>query len=780
MDFEEVDLDLDNYSLYDLLDLFGFSINQKLQKNELQKAVENLKEMIITDEDGLGVDSDGDEQEQEEGEENSQDRRNELLEFVENAGKKMIELVNSVNQEDANAEMKETYCVYSTLDSRFRENMDDPTDSFDINPSDDLENVTSISLVSAQIPLSWFAIDPNKGNNFFYLGLVEHIKPCVCCDGSGACCDGSGACCDGSGACCDGSGACCDGSGACCDGSGACCDGSGACCDGSGACCDGSGACCDGSGACCDGSGACCDGSGACCDGSGACCDGSGACCDGSGSRTCCDGSGACCDGSGSGTCRDGSGACCDGSGSGTCCDLSGMGTYCDNIGNDIEDMNVIHGNVYSRGDYIEALRKQMEALDGIVDGVQNTSLSQATRESNCRKLLIRNNYDTDANQTGRRRIVWRRIIIDSGNYLHNELVEEIQEKINLAFADVTNLSGEAVFDISDPDPTNHRHVAVTYETTKPFKNRIAFENKMGDDPEYTILVRLYDPFGNQFVEATENTCLGYLMGWRNDLLLQYLAIQISQHRVGNGDSAETKDGGKVEGTTTPNVNGPNAIYVGVEDHANYSRRNHIGSALRDKILNDKTDCYIKEFIRRKINGQTQSQTLTGGGSSSNDGGNGNGSSNGSGNYVFEEDFLYTNDTLTSTRSDQSSFTPKQQEAIELKLSQLEAVIENKRKNGNLDNDCKDCKKQVKDDPAKILARISVDVPPVAVKELGYVQYRNFNSGAEDGSFTRDYIGPVTLTRMNVFLMDENGCRINLNDQDMSITMKICRSRLTS
>ena len=88
MDFEEVDLDLDNYSLYDLLDLFGFSINQKLQKNELQKAVENLKEMIITDEDGLGVDSDGDEQEQEEGEENSQDRRNELLEFVENAGKK--------------------------------------------------------------------------------------------------------------------------------------------------------------------------------------------------------------------------------------------------------------------------------------------------------------------------------------------------------------------------------------------------------------------------------------------------------------------------------------------------------------------------------------------------------------------------------------------------------------------------------------------------------------------------------------------------------------------
>ena len=703
MDFEEVDLDLDNYSLYDLLDLFGFSINQKLQKNELQKAVENLKEMIITDEDGLGVDSDGDEQEQEEGEENSQDRRNELLEFVENAGKKMIELVNSVNQEDANAEMKETYCVYSTLDSRFRENMDDPTDSFDINPSDDLENVTSISLVSAQIPLSWFAIDPNKGNNFFYLGLVEHIKPCVCCDGSGACCDGSGACCDGSGACCDGSG-----------------------------------------------------------------------------SRTCCDGSGACCDGSGSGTCRDGSGACCDGSGSGTCCDLSGMGTYCDNIGNDIEDMNVIHGNVYSRGDYIEALRKQMEALDGIVDGVQNTSLSQATRESNCRKLLIRNNYDTDANQTGRRRIVWRRIIIDSGNYLHNELVEEIQEKINLAFADVTNLSGEAVFDISDPDPTNHRHVAVTYETTKPFKNRIAFENKMGDDPEYTILVRLYDPFGNQFVEATENTCLGYLMGWRNDLLLQYLAIQISQHRVGNGDSAETKDGGKVEGTTTPNVNGPNAIYVGVEDHANYSRRNHIGSALRDKILNDKTDCYIKEFIRRKINGQTQSQTLTGGGSSSNDGGNGNGSSNGSGNYVFEEDFLYTNDTLTSTRSDQSSFTPKQQEAIELKLSQLEAVIENKRKNGNLDNDCKDCKKQVKDDPAKILARISVDVPPVAVKELGYVQYRNFNSGAEDGSFTRDYIGPVTLTRMNVFLMDENGCRINLNDQDMSITMKICRSRLTS
>ena len=697
MDFEEVDLDLDNYSLYDLLDLFGFSINQKLQKNELQKAVENLKEMIITDEDGLGVDSDGDEQEQEEGEENSQDRRNELLEFVENAGKKMIELVNSVNQEDANAEMKETYCVYSTLDSRFRENMDDPTDSFDINPSDDLENVTSISLVSAQIPLSWFAIDPNKGNNFFYLGLVEHIKPCVCCDGSGACCDGSGACCDGSGACCDGSGACCDGSGACCVGSG---------------------------------------------------------------SRTCC----------------DGSGACCDGSGSGTCCDLSGMGTYCDNIGNDIEDMNVIHGNVYSRGDYIEALRKQMEALDGIVDGVQNTSLSQATRESNCRKLLIRNNYDTDANQTGRRRIVWRRIIIDSGNYLHNELVEEIQEKINLAFADVTNLSGEAVFDISDPDPSNHRHVAVTYETTKPFKNRIAFENKMGDDPEYTILVRLYDPFGNQFVEATENTCLGYLMGWRNDLLLQYLAIQISQHRVGNGDSAETKDGGKVEGTTTPNVNGPNAIYVGVEDHANYSRRNHIGSALRDKILNDKTDCYIKEFIRRKINGQTQSQTLTGGGSSSNDGGNGNGNSN----YVFEEDFLYTNDTLTSTRSDQSSFTPKQQEAIELKLSQLEAVIENKRKNGNLDNDCKDCKKQVKDDPAKILARISVDVPPVAVKELGYVQYRNFNSGAEDGSFTRDYIGPVTLTRMNVFLMDENGCRINLNDQDMSITMKICRSRLTS
>lgn len=641
---EAIDLNLDNYSLYDLLELFGVSMSQPLKYNELDMAISTLKETVSKGD--IGNTGDG-------GEDiaNILETKDKIIEFIDKAGKRMIEIIESVNQADPDARrqstrtsnvdlktlsipesdiyknIKKEYCVYNTLDSQFRDNLEDTTSSYTGDLANDMVDVTAIAIVAGQIPLTWYTIDSNKGNNYFYIGIVEHT---LATDPSNNEVDTT-----------------------------------------------------------------------------------------------------------------------------------------------DIEDINVIHNQVYSRGDYIQALIADMEALTGIID---NGELDSATRESKCREIRTRNNYDASGLETAPDTVVWRKVVIDDGNYTHLELTEEIQEKINAVTSDILNQDGDLIIDLSDPDETNHKKISVTYDTKK---HRIQIANKLNrtdsaGEPilRYSVVVRFYDRYGNEFTATTENTCLGYLMGWRHSALISFIAIQILQFRIGLGEGAVVKDGDVVTGNTTPNTHGPKAVYVGVDDYTNYSRSSHIGTTFRDNLGGEKTDCYIKEFIQRKIQLQTRSAVV---------GEDGDGGDIGNSGFRVESDqFIVTNGVQTGMNRDFSSnFTPKHQEAVELKLAQLSKIVENKRKNGNLDNVCLECPKPDKDrDPGKIMAKISVDVPPVAVKELGYVKYRDFNSGREAGSFERRYIGPVSLSRMKVFLMDEYGCRIDLNDHDMSVTVKICRNRV--
>lgn len=642
---QAIDLNLDNYTLYDLLELFGISMSQPLKYNELDVAISNLKVTVNNGDFGNSGDD------QKAGEGNIFGTKAEIIEFIDKAGIRMIELLETINQADPDARrqsartsnidlktlsipendiyknIKEEYCIYSTLDSQFRDNLEDTTSSYTADLADDLVDVTSIAIMAGQIPLTWYTIDSNKGNNFFYIGIVEHT---LATDPSNNEVDTT-----------------------------------------------------------------------------------------------------------------------------------------------DLEDINIIHNQVYSRGDYIQALIAEMEALTGTID---NGNLDSATRESKCREIRTRNNYDDSGIETAPDTVVWRKVVIDDGNYTHAELTEEIQEKINVVTSDILNQDGDLIVDLSDPDETNHKKISLIYDTKK---HRIQIANKLNrtdsaGEPilRYSVVVRFYDRYGNEFTATTENTCLGYLMGWRHNALISFIAIQILQFKIGLGDGAVVKDGDKVTGNTTPNTHGPKAVYVGVDDYTNYSRSGHIGTTFRDNLGGEKTDCYIKEFIRRKIQLQTRSVVI---------GEDGDGGDIGNSGVRLESDqFIVTNGVQTGMNRDFSSnFTPKHQEAVELKLAQLSKIVENKRKNGNLDNICLDCSNPDKDrDPGKIMAKISVDVPPVGVKELGYVKYRDFNSGREAGSFERKYIGPVSLSRMKVYLMDEYGCRIDLNDHDMSVTVKICRNRI--
>lgn len=65
--------------------------------------------------------------------------------------------------------LKETLTRTLTIDSRYRDNKNEPTTSFILNLTETIKNVVNISLYSIHIPFTWYTISKNYGSNYFYI-----------------------------------------------------------------------------------------------------------------------------------------------------------------------------------------------------------------------------------------------------------------------------------------------------------------------------------------------------------------------------------------------------------------------------------------------------------------------------------------------------------------------------------------------------------------------------------------------------------------------------------
>jgi len=70
---------------------------------------------------------------------------------------------------NVNPLLKETITRTLTIDSRYRDNKNEPTTSFLLNLTETIKNVVSIKLYSLHIPFTWYTISSNFGSNYFYI-----------------------------------------------------------------------------------------------------------------------------------------------------------------------------------------------------------------------------------------------------------------------------------------------------------------------------------------------------------------------------------------------------------------------------------------------------------------------------------------------------------------------------------------------------------------------------------------------------------------------------------
>lgn len=564
MAHEEFEQDLTKYLLPDLLEVFNIPHSQNLRWDELIQRTDSVIENIETEDE---CDDDDD-----------NTYKSLMVKFLKEAKLRLFELLKEENEpltsiigveNEISTNDKREICTYVTINSKFRDDMNHPTDSFTSFMAERLRGVYSMSLFCAEIPLTWNTIDERKGNNFFYIGIIAH-----------------------------------------------------------------------------------------------------------------------------------------------------------NNVSIGIKNTTVLDNKVYlSRENYIR---------------------DKTNRLNNCGNVTVRNEYDENITfeQMTTGQVMWKKIIIPDGNYTNEELATFAQQAIDNTFKDVfedgVNLSGL---------------IKVTYDSTR---RRIKFSQSLSYETyKYAIIIRMFDSYGYPFLNTTQNTNFGYIMGFRGEYLMDYIFIYENTYKNGNdGDIRDLEqDTNAISGTTIPDTTGTNAIYIGVDDNVNESSNGHIGTTFRDKILDMPSyskSCFLKEYLKKRT--IARSRTVS----------------------TDDSTYNFTFDEINIDQIPESGITPQQLESLQIKLDEKEGVKPISRYEGNLDNVCGDCGIMHRDDSSKVLARISIPVPPVMVKEDATVRYRIY-SGENEGLFQRTYNGPVTLSKLHIYVKDENGCRVGLNDHDMSVTLKLCR-----